>query len=89
MEFNETYSNKTFKYLIDMKNVYYPYLIFSSSFVVLGTIGNLIVITSIFTNKVLMKNPTYIINLNLAFADIFIASIVNIFTCAGETLNIK
>jgi hypothetical protein len=38
----DEYSNDTrkFKYLIDMKNIYYPYLVLSIVSVIFGLIGN-------------------------------------------------
>jgi hypothetical protein len=73
-----------FKYLIDMKHIYYPYLVASIMLIIFGSFGNILVIVTILINKVLRKSSTYLINLNLAFADLFISIVVNTFTCVGN-----
>jgi hypothetical protein len=71
------------KYLEDQTFIYLPYLVLNFFGIVIGTIGNLIVIFTIGRDKSLRKNSAYMLMFNLALSDILISTLVHTFTNIG------
>jgi hypothetical protein len=78
--------NKSFdlSYTQQLGGIYITYLTLNFVGIVIGTLGNLIIITAIFSSKKLKKNPAYILMANLSLSDIGISIFVHIFTNIGN-----
>ena len=61
-----------------------PYVLFSASGVLVGVVGNGLIVGAILANRELRTNPTFILILNLAAADSAISVIVDSFTVVGK-----
>lgn len=72
------------QYLEDYAGIYMPYLILNFCGIVLGTIGNLIILITIGLDKSLNKNPAYMLMFNLSLSDIGISIFVDGFTNVGN-----
>nr|QVK45859.1 G protein-coupled receptor [Proales similis] len=77
--------NKTIEinYLEDHGFIYIPYMALSFVGIVVGTLGNLVVLGSILRSRKLRSNPTYMLLANLALSDLGISTLVHTFTNVG------
>jgi hypothetical protein len=82
-DYDESNEIGTLKYFIANIDIYLPSSIFSGLGVIVGVIGNSLIIGAILSIKELRMNPTFILILNLSFADAFISVIVDSFTVVG------
>jgi hypothetical protein len=85
---NESFSmNKSFhSYIQQMGGIYITYLTLNFVGIVIGTLGNIVIIAVIYFSKKLKKNPAYILMANLALSDIGISIFVHIFTNIGKRI---
>jgi hypothetical protein len=71
------------EFLLAYLPIYLPYTTLSIIGVIVGFIGNILIIGAILLSKELRTNSTCILCLNLAFADFGVAIFVNVFTVVG------
>ena len=71
-------------YFVEHMPIFLPFVVFSGLGIVLGILGNGLIVGAILTVKELRTNATCILILNLAFADLVISLFVDTFAIIGK-----